>query len=376
MCSLCLNAGHVLDKEAWGTVSVVMDKIIRAIQRGNEGRVKRLLDADPELLESGDYVGDRPLIVATRLGHLEMVRVLVDRGANSNATGFGAKTALHWAADLGHDEIVELLVNKGADANARDSKGNTPFIWASKNGHMGVVRTLLAHMGVEGLQEREAGGDAALHCAAHWGHEEVVRLLLTTGAQADERGAHGRTALMCASKKGQLGVVKILYQHVGTQGLEEKDEDGQSALHYAAVGGSEEVVSYLLSQGAQASSRDKAGRTVLMMACGRGHVGVVKILHQHMGPQGLLDVTVYGWTALHCAAKDRHEDVMKFLLVNGADPTISDQYSRTPRAIARGGGEMLWSDDESEDHDEDTLAERKRGVAVFEVSLGKVSPSL
>lgn len=364
----------MLDKEArapW----VAMEKMIRAMQKGDEGRVKRLLDADPKLLERCDYLGDRPLIVAARLGLLDMVRLLVERGVESNATGFGAKAALHYAAEHGHEDIVEFLVSKGADANARDGKGNTPFIWASKNGHVGVVRTLLAHMGVEGLlDEREAGGDSALHCAAHWGHEEVVRLLLTTGAQAEERGAHGRTALMCGCKKGQLGVVKALVQHMGTQGLEEKDEDQQSALHYAAVGGHEGVVSYLLSQGAEASSRDKAGRTGLMMACGRGHVGVVRRLYQHTGTQGLLDVTTYGWTALHCAAKDRHEDVMKFLLVNGADPTSRDTRGRTARAIA--GGQMMWSDDEREGHDEDTLAERKRGIAVFEVSLGKVTPSL
>jgi ankyrin repeat protein len=298
-----------------------------------------------------------------------MVRLLIERGAESNATGFAAKTALHWAADLGYEDIVGFLVSKGADAHPRDSNGNTPLSWASRSGHVGVVRMLLAHMGVEGLQERENGGDMALHCAAHFGHEEVVKLLLFTGAQAEERRERHTTPLMRACKKGHLRVVKMLVQHMQGQGLEERNKDEHSALYRAAAWGHEQVVSYLLAEGAQASSRDNASRTILMMACGRGHMGVVKILHQHTGPQGLIDVTAYGWTALHCAAKERHEEVLRFLLLNGADPTSRDRDGKTPRDIAGG---QVWDEEEGQEkeEDEEPLAERLRGVAVFEVSLG------
>lgn len=83
----------------------------------------------------GDVLSDA-LYIAARHGHEEIVRRLLDRGADAGALGYFGAAALHWAALGGHDEVVTLLVTAGADRHLRDPEfGATPAGWAKEGGH-------------------------------------------------------------------------------------------------------------------------------------------------------------------------------------------------------------------------------------------------
>jgi ankyrin repeat protein len=161
-----------------------MEEFATALREGDEGTVLRLLDADPTLLDvMSDAMRKRPLAVAAHHGHLEVVRLLIERGANISATGEWRNTALHYAAIMGYEEVVALLLDNGAHANSRNQHGITPLVLACHNGHLGVVRLLIQHMGSQWLDDRgNASGQTALHYAAHGGHEELLRFLLLAGA--------------------------------------------------------------------------------------------------------------------------------------------------------------------------------------------------
>jgi hypothetical protein len=73
---------------------------------------------------------------------------------------------------------------------------------------------------------------------------------------------------MMACGKGHLEVAQILHGTTEGQDLEERDNEGQTALQWAASGGHKDVVAFLLSKGAQARSRDNSGLTPFMSACG------------------------------------------------------------------------------------------------------------
>jgi ankyrin repeat protein len=273
------------------------------------------------------------------------------------------RTALHLAAESGHEKTVTFLLGQGAQANSTDEDSATPFMLACKEGWVGVARVLLQHVGPQALLETDEQGRMTVHVAADRGYEEMLTFLISEGAPANSRDYGGNTPLLWASYKGRTGVVQMLVQHIGKQAVQDTDNSGVTALHYAAIGGHEETAAFLISQGAECSSRTAAGGTPFMWACRVGRLGVVHLLLQHLEPEALQERDVNGMTALHWACERGRGEAVRALLTAGADPTVTDNEGRTPRAIA----EM---EDEEEDEDEDD--EKEKGsragcVAAFEV---------
>jgi ankyrin repeat protein len=192
--------------------------------------------------------------------------------------------------------------------------------------------------------------------AAREGNEgEVLRLLDADPALLERVDQHGDRPLIGAAAYGQLEVVRLLIEkgaNINTTG-----HGGSTALHYAVPHGHEEVLALLLRKGAHANTRDQYGMTPLMRACDNGYLGMVKMLVQYLGDQGLNERdNLSGWTVLHRAADGGHNELTRFLLLAGADPTITDHEGRTPRALAE------------ENHYMSRIrARRARCLAVFQV---------
>jgi ankyrin repeat protein len=318
----------------------------KAVKRGKEKKVLRLLEKEPTLLNSdlphhavllNPHIKSegQPLAVAAKHGQLGVARLLLERGAHIDTVGYWG-TALHWAAREGHEEMVALLLSKGAQASSRDAIGSTPFMEACMYGQLGVMQMLLEHTGAQTLEEQDRLERTALQCAACSGNEEAVAFLLSKGMQANSRDKTGTTPLMeaCQEKKA-LGVVRLLLQHRGGRGLDETDECGRAALHLAVSEGIEKMVAFLLSQGADATIRDGEGFTSFLTACHWGNVGVAQMLLRHMGGQGLEERDAYERTGLHLACGEYSNSTMvRFLLLAGADPSVRDDQGETPRAVA------------------------------------------
>jgi ankyrin repeat protein/tetratricopeptide (TPR) repeat protein len=87
----------------------------KAVEKGDPDKIKTLLKKDGELMDSGDEKNRTPLAVAAARGHKELVRFLVNNGANVNAKDINGCTPLMRAKQKGHVEIVNMLLAKGAD---------------------------------------------------------------------------------------------------------------------------------------------------------------------------------------------------------------------------------------------------------------------
>ena len=115
------------------------------------------LDAARYLIEIGaeiasvsmDPLRNQPLHAASTSGYAEIVRLLLDGGADPKAEQSGQWTALHAAAERGHRAVVELLLERGADPSAASYSGPTPLSLARTKGHAAVVAL---------LDPRSAGG--------------------------------------------------------------------------------------------------------------------------------------------------------------------------------------------------------------------------
>ena len=85
--------------------------------------------------------GSMPLHWASKTGHIEVVRLLLEKGADVNDI---LTTPLYWASTNGHVEVVRLLLKKGADVNAASQDGLTPLYKASIGRHIEMVKMLAA----------------------------------------------------------------------------------------------------------------------------------------------------------------------------------------------------------------------------------------
>lgn len=144
------------------------------------------------------------------------------------------------------------------------------------------------------------GEGGALWSAAHAGDAAQVRLLLTAGADPNERGETARETL--------------------------------SALHWASWKGNVDIVGALLSHGADHRSVNKWGKTPLHWAAWMGHSDVAAVLMNHGADSSVLDDD--GWTPLHLAARFNQAKTVLVMLGGGANPDTPDTLGQTARELA------------------------------------------
>ena len=145
-------------------------------------------------------------------GNVSKMSAALLAGANANAKtrkgGISGITLLMAASGHGHLEVVKLLLEKGADVNAKNNDGYTALMAASLEGHPEVMKLLLEE-GAD-VNAKEGRGISVLMSASTRGRAEVVKLLLKKGADVNAKNDDNLTALSIASVMGFPEVVKLL----------------------------------------------------------------------------------------------------------------------------------------------------------------------
>jgi hypothetical protein len=131
-----------------------------------------------EVMETGKGQGITPLAFAARFGHAEVVRILLQAGAQVNEKARKAMPLLLALTENGRAAIVALLLNAGAEVDAQDNGGMSPLMEASLSGDVESARILLAH-GANGRLADKNG-----HTALWWGRDKKDIVTLLQQAQA------------------------------------------------------------------------------------------------------------------------------------------------------------------------------------------------
>ena len=269
-----------------------------------------------------------------------------------------------WKTDIGLRLIGVAESKKALQWRIRHML-NRPIPKSSKLGALGIAMLLVIAAILLPMARAQKAGEKSwpvssdnqeeysrpLHQAAAEGNIEQVKLLISSGADVNEKDQHGRTALHCASWKGHAEVAKLLISQ-GAKINVTTSMMASTPLHYAVMRGDKQIVELLLNKGANINAKNRDSSTPLLEAMESTKAGnreVVELLVAKGAKVPALHLAAYrgdienvkkylqdgtdvdsqgdfGCTALHTAANGGNKDVVEFLISKGATVDARGAY--------------------------------------------------
>ncbi|CAG9579611.1 unnamed protein product [Danaus chrysippus] len=180
-------------------------------------------------------------------------------------------------------------------------------------------------MDVDG--ETDSNHDTALTLACTGGHEDLVELLLSRGADIEHRDKKGFTPLILAATAGHEKIVEILLNH-GADIEAQSERTKDTPLSLACSGGRYEVVELILSRGANKEHRNVSDYTPLSLAASGGYVNIIRLLLHHQAEINSRTGSKLGISPLMLAAMNGHTAAVRLLLDCGSDINAQIETNR------------------------------------------------
>ena len=259
--------------------------IFTHIRRGLFDNVYNCIEKDKvDVNQRDDDTGNPPLVVAVEENQIEIVKLLLNRGADVNVKDWTSKnTALDISEQKGFKPISELLQQRGAKYSSGSS-----FHLAAKNGDIVSIEEMLSKK--QDINEVDAGkGWTALHYAVNYGQKHLVEYLIIKGADVNKKDFLGKNnPIDVLSNVNRGEIVKLLNKNgakssggvnihfcaetgdfEGVQSFYDKDgkingrdeKNGWMPLHYAVNANDVDMVEFLVHLGANVNGADFKGET-------------------------------------------------------------------------------------------------------------------
>ncbi|KAI8616888.1 ankyrin repeat-containing domain protein [Chytriomyces sp. MP71] len=261
-----------------------------AVAKDNAEMVKLLLDCGAEV-EAKGLLERTPIIAAAGHGSPEVISILLAMGANVNSYDSNKSTALHLAAASNTKEVCKLLLEKNASLEVQDKIGYTTLFSAVAALNIETTQLLIEN-GADISVIEPVRKQSLMHCAA--GTEPtadgitVVKYLVSAGCDKDQRDIHNFTPLIWAIHEGHVEIAQYLLSLGGAfDGTLDTSDDNnyehenniiQLCAHYGYLELLQSIVP-LVSRDVLLNKTNQNGWTAMTYTVARGYVNMAKFLH-------------------------------------------------------------------------------------------------
>lgn len=165
--------------------SIRFNDFLTACQDGNITVIKDRLDNYPHYINKQNTSdGYTPLVIASMFGHKDLIRILIEKGANATVVNMGGTkinaSAIFFPCQRGNLEIVKILIDAGFDINYKTKFGYTPLIAASRGGHLDIVKLLLSYPQIDIFARDNTDHLSALSYAIKNKNIDIIANILLT----------------------------------------------------------------------------------------------------------------------------------------------------------------------------------------------------
>ena len=320
-----------------------MTPLLLSVTHDHISIVNLLLNNGADVNIADEY-GRTPLMTAVSNSNAELVSILLANKAAVNQCHNCGLTSLHIACRKGDIEIVRLLVSYGSNVNSQAEVSSLKVLnplLCTIHGMISslvteaigqeIIETLLKH-GAHPNPSKLPSVEVPLVSAAECGYLEIVKLLLTHGANVNIARGCGSTPLHKAAAKGHDVIVKVLLKYQASK--EVLDKNGFTPVMSAAIFGKFQMVKLLADAGADISQKSYLGSTALTLATSFGFTQVVKTLQE----VGALKDVEQRQEAFLIASSNCYLDIVEMLMQSGFD--ISSDIKNRALILAAAGGSV------------------------------------
>ncbi|KAJ4425834.1 hypothetical protein ANN_27460 [Periplaneta americana] len=297
-------------------------------------------------LETKDSDYKTPLSWAAYKGDLEMVSLLVEKGADVNVYDAWKLTPLYYAITGCHLNVVQFLIENGADVNACNNNGDSPITVAAEQGNVDVVKLLMDkgadvnacnNFGASVIFSAKRGvGESPIFAAAKAGNVDVVRFLMDKGADVNACNDFGQSLIFAAVKGGSVHIMRLLLD----KGCDLKacNDIGESPIFAAAKRGNVDIVRLLMDKGADVNACNNSRESPIFAAARGGNVDIVRLIMDKGADVNACNNSRE--SPIFAAARGGNVDIVRLMMDKGADVKACNNIGESVIFVAAEGGNV------------------------------------